>query len=139
MLFGDEKLTMTFKEYRKKNRRAGNQEAYARALERIKEAKLGMKFDPDFLAAMKNLYIGNEDGERIDGFIEGCLALEGRKMMMKRRKKNEAIFVFGYYKNWKMKRGPVKKFYVVFRHDTLWEIGFFDPKEDKWSISGMMK
>ena len=47
-----------------------------------------------------------------------------------RRSPDDHLIVFGYYQDWKKQKGPVKKFYVVFRHKVLQEIAFFDPKDD---------
>ena len=127
VVFADELVKISIQEYKKRRNRSTTEEAYQRALHRLRETKIGMKTDL-FFEKMEMLMIRDKEGRAIDGFVDGYLQAES--VDMSEGKDPDRYAVFGYHTKWKKKKGAVKKFYVVFRHKILREIAFFDPKDD---------
>lgn len=132
----DQKLKMSFKEYRKRSLNSTSQEAYQRALKRLQKVELGMR-SHQFFTRMEMLYLKDEKGRAVDGFCEGHLRRESKDMTA--GKEPDHYLVFGYYDKPQKKKGPNQKFYVVFRHKVLCEVGFFSPADDPYRISGKLE
>ena len=126
----DERFPVSLGKYKKMRRVATSREAYQRALQRLSGVRAGMRSDL-FFEKMKMMILKNKRGKVVDGFVEGHLKRESLEMT--KGKDPDHYLVFGYYQNWKRRRGPVRKFYVVFRDMILQEITFFDPGEDIFS------
>ena len=116
---------MSLRKYAKLQREAITLEAYERSLERLIEAdiELGIPAN-EFLKTMGMFYVVNRKGEGVYGHCDGHLRDASREMT--RGKDPDHYLVFGYYEDPKMKRGEVKKYYVVFRDDLLYDLAFFE-------------
>ena len=133
-VLADQMLQMSLKEYKKKRAESQSRQAYDRAAQRIRGVKLGMRTD-QFFDKMEMLMVRDKNGKPMDGFVEGYLHKESNKLNKKKKGKDKYL-VFGYYKNVWSQKGAVQKFFVVFKHKRLQEVGFFDPKDDFLGASG---
>lgn len=128
----DERLAITLSDYTKRRERATSKESYELAAARVAAVKPGMRSDRLF-DAMQMLVVRDKKGAGIDGFMEGYLQIES--LAMNKGKEPDKVLVFGYYQDWKKRKGPVKKFYIVVRFNVVQEIAFFDPADDVHKVS----
>ena len=116
---------MSLRRYAKLQREAITVEAYEQALQRLIEADVDLGIPAkEFLEMMGMFYVVNRKGEGVYGHCDGHLRDASREMT--KDEDRDHYLVFGYYEDPKHKRGEVKKFYVVFRDDRLYDLAFFE-------------